>query len=607
MQRGVLPQDRHTRAIRAPADRGRGAEHSGGMARTGTGQYREVWKHRDFRLLTWAFLVDAIGSWAYNVVLIVWVFDKTGSPTWVAATTAASWLPRLVFSPYAGVLADRYERRRVMLGSSPLSCVAMVGVTVVIATDAPVVLALVFSGVTTSFVTGYRPAAGGVLPDVVGERGLVAANAIFGGLDSLAVVVGPGIGGLILLADSPTVGVAANAASFLGAAVLVSRLRIRSTGDAGDSGEGLFRQLADGATALWQRRIALVLVVFCALDSMVYAASTVINVPLSEHLGTGSEGYSYLIAGFALGGVLAAGLANRASASHRLAPVILLGMFALALPFAALAAVDSPVAAFLLVSVSGVGMIIVDVLALTALQREVPREVLGRVLGIFESVIPGSLLVASFITAALLKTWGLTGALLAIGFGFAAAAVLGIGPVLRTDRASLATVRALAPRVTLLESLGLFTGAARPMLERLAAAAVESTVPADLVIVREGDPADALWVLTEGEVAVSARGEGRAEKPLRTMPAPTFFGEIGILRGVPRTATVRAVTPCVLLRIDADEFSAAVTASGVSGSVLAQSTARLARTHPRLAASAEAVTLPAQRLDEPAVEQRTDA
>jgi CRP-like cAMP-binding protein/predicted MFS family arabinose efflux permease len=575
------------------------------MARSGTGQYREVWKHRDFRLLTWAFLVDEIGSWAYNVVLIVWVFDKTGSPTWVAATTAASWAPRMLFSPYAGVLADRYERTRVMLGSSLLSAAAMVGVTVVIATDAPVVLALVFSGITTAFVTGYRPAAGGVLPDVVGERGLVAANAVFGGLDSLAVVVGPGIGGLILLADSPTIGVAVNAASFLGAALLVTRMTVRSRGDAGAAGEGLVRQVIDGLKALVQRRVALVLVLFCALDSMVYAASTVINVPLSEHLGTGSEGYSYLIAGFALGGVLAAGLANRVSASHRLAPVILLGMFALALPFAALAAVGSPVLAFGLVAVSGLGMVIVDVLALTALQREVPREVLGRVLGVFEALIPGSLLVASFVTAVLLNAWGLTAALVAIGVGFSAAAVLGIGPVVRTDRASLATVRALAPRVTLLESLGLFTGAARPMLERLAAAAVESTVPADTMVVREGEPADALWVLTEGEVSVSARGEGWVEQRLRTMQAPTFFGEIGILRGVPRTATVRATTPCVLLRIDAEDFSGAVQSSGVSSSVLAQSTARLARTHPRLAASGE-VTLPAQRSDESAVEQRSE-
>lgn len=575
------------------------------MARSGTGQYREVWKHRDFRLLTWAFLVDEIGSWAYNVVLIVWVFDKTGSPTWVAATTAASWAPRMLFSPYAGVLADRYERTRVMLGSSLLSAAAMVGVTVVIASDAPVVLALVFSGITTAFVTGYRPAAGGVLPDVVGERGLVAANAVFGGLDSLAVVVGPGIGGLILLADSPTIGVAVNAASFLGAALLVTRMTVRSRGDAGAAGEGLVRQVIDGLQALVQRRVALVLVLFCALDSMVYAASTVINVPLSEHLGTGSEGYSYLIAGFALGGVLAAGLANRVSASHRLAPVILLGMFALALPFAALAAVGSPVLAFGLVAVSGLGMVIVDVLALTALQREVPREVLGRVLGVFEALIPGSLLVASFVTAVLLNAWGLTAALVAIGVGFSAAAVLGIGPVVRTDRASLATVRALAPRVTLLESLGLFTGAARPMLERLAAAAVESTVPADTVVVREGEPADALWVLTEGEVSVSARGEGWVEQPLRTMQAPTFFGEIGILRGVPRTATVRATTPCALLRIDAEDFSGAVQSSGVSSSVLAQSTARLTRTHPRLAASAE-VTLPVQRNDEPAAEQRSE-
>jgi len=110
-----------------------------------TARYRDVLRIHDFRLLVLAFLVDQIGGWAYNVVLIVWVFDQTHSPTWLAATTAAGWIPRGLCSPYAGVLADRYERTKVMLGSSLLSFLTMVGVALVVAGSGPPALALVFA------------------------------------------------------------------------------------------------------------------------------------------------------------------------------------------------------------------------------------------------------------------------------------------------------------------------------------------------------------------------------------------------------------------------------------------------------------------------------
>jgi MFS family permease len=539
-------------------------------------------RHRDFRRLVAAFLVDQIGSWAYNVVLIVWVFDETHSATWISATTAAGWVPRLLFSAYAGVLADRYERTTVMLYSALLSFVAMTGVALVVASTGPVALALVFAAIAASFATGYRPASSAIIPDIVNEQDLVSANAVFGGLESLVVVLGPGIGGLLLLVGSPAVGITVNALSFLASALLLYPMRVRSTGDAGAHGESLVAQIGAGFGALRHLPIAVALVAFCYLDSAVYAASTVVFEPLSHQVGTGSNGYSYLIAAFSLGGVLAAPLTNVLSASPRLAPWTLGGIFMLALPFAAATLTHSApaVAAFLVVS--GAGMVIVDVLAITALQRDVPREMLSRVFGIFESVLPAALLASSFITAIILRSVGLTDTLLIIGFGFSAAAILGVPPLLHADRRNVAAVRALRPRVDLLEALDLFTGASRASLERLASGATPVLMAAGTIVVREGDPADALWVLSSGDVTVTARGEGARARQLRTMRAPSYFGEIGLLRGIPRTATVRTINDCELLRIEAGDFLEAAQGAGVSSSALARSTARLARSHPRL-------------------------
>ena len=257
---------------------------------------------------------------------------------------------------------------------------------------------------------------------------------------------------------------------------------------------------------------------FCALDSAIYGAATVIYAPLSVHLGTGPNGYSYLLAGAALGGVIAAGLANRASASTRLAPIIVGSLCLEALPFLFTALVHAPAAAFVLQVASGVGMIIVDVLALTALQRDLPGAVLSRVLGVFDTLILSAIVIASFAASILYAASGndLDTVLIAIGVFFPVVALLGLPVLIRADRKVAGEIAALAPRVDLLARLDLFSGAPRPVLERLAAAAVEHELPARKLLIREGDAADALWILVDGALNVRIQGDRRRRGSCRS-------------------------------------------------------------------------------------------
>ncbi|MDX6218467.1 MAG: hypothetical protein QOJ48_148, partial [Frankiales bacterium] len=187
------------------------------------------------------------------------------------------------------------------------------------------------------------------------------------------------------------------------------------------------------------------------------------------------------------------------------------------------------------------------------------------------------------ITAPLLNLFGLTTTLLIIGFGISAISVLALPPVLRADRSSALVAAALRPRVALLEVLDLFAAAGRPALERLAASVEVVELPADSFVMREGEPADALWVLVTGEVAVSAVGEGARSHRLRTMGPRSYMGEIGLLRNLPRTATIKTLEPCQLWRIPGEDFLAAVEAGSISSSMQTGMSSRLARSHPRLA------------------------
>lgn len=545
-------------------------------------RYRDALRLRDYRLLITAFLVDSIGGWAYNVVLVVYVFDRTGSPTWISIFLAASWVPKMLLAPYAGLLADRHERSRIMLVSALLALAVMSAMTVLVFLDAPLALILISAIALAVSVSPYNPAAQALLVDAVGERDLPAANGLFLTCESLVIVIGPAIGGLLLLTGEPVSAMALNALTFLVTALLVVRIRTRSQGDALlESGESQFRQITAGLRALRDEPVAGVLVLYCLLCTSVAGTTAVLYVALSEKFGTGTEGYSYLLAGFALGGVLSASATNRL-ASGRLAPAVLGGMLLLSLPYVVVIWVNDPITGALLQIVAGAGMVVVDVLAITALQRQMPRGVLSRVFALLDTGVYAASIAGSFGAAALLAATDLTTTLLILGLGFSALSIAGIRPLVIADRQSAAAVAALQPRIALLQALDLFAALPRPALEELARCIEEVQAEPDKVLIREGDPADALWVLLGGQVDVMSKGSSEQPQKLPSLEPVSYFGEIGLLRGVPRTATVRTAEPSTLYRIPADCFLEAVQGGRASSSLLAMANTRLARTHPRL-------------------------
>lgn len=548
-------------------------------------------RHHDFRLLMASFAISASGSWAFNVGLAVFVYDQTHSPAWVGAATIGRFVPSLLFGAYGGVLAERFERVRLMVTLDWLCAVWMGLLTVVAALEGPVLLAIVLASFTSVTSMVYEPAVAAVTPETVPENDLAAANTLRNTVDNVAVVAGPAIGGLLLLAGPPSLALGANAVSFAWSAVLVARMRVRSRPvDVTEGGSsGPLRQMTVGFRAIASSATATMLVAYSVVASFVYGVDTVQFVVLSEErFGTGATGYGYLLAGLGVGGIAAAGLVNRLAAWPRLGPVILLGMAVYCVPTLLFLVVDQPVAAFVVQAVRGAGTLVVDVLAVTALQRSLPSDVLARVFGAFFTLVLVAISLGALVTPPLISGLGLDPSLWFAGALLPALCALGWPWLRRMDAENVEQAARLEPRVALLGRTGIFAEASRPVLERLAQAAEERTVPAGEVVIREGDPADALYVLESGEMAVHAHGESGRDTPLPSMGPGSFFGEIGVLEGIPRTATVTSSVASVVLRIDADTFLEALTDAPASTSLLEGARSRLARTHPsrRLAAPA---------------------
>lgn len=546
--------------------------------------YRSALRHRDLRLLLGGLVVSATGSWAYNVALLAFVFERTHSLGWVGAAGLGRFVPALVFSSYGGVVAERFERVRVMVVSDVACLLTQGGMAAVALVDGPVQAVIALAALTSVANVVYNPSVAAMIPQVVGEDDLAAANALNSTVENLVVITGPAIGAGLLALGAPSTVFAINAASFGLSALTVSRMRARSRPvDVTEGGEaGALAQMLVGLRAITGSRAARVPVLMCALVSFVYGTDSVLFVGVSEHkLGTGAEGFGYLMAGLGVGGVLMATTVDRLAGSRRLAAVITAGAVLYCVPTALLTVVHSPGLAFGLQVVRGGSTLIVDVLAMTALQRAVAPDVAARVFGVFFAVVLGAISLGTVITPAIVSGVGLDAALIVMAFVPAAVGLLAFPALRALDRDAQTRLAELAPRVALLEKLGIFAAAPRPVLERLAAACVEVTFPAGATIIREGDVADALYVLLDGEAEVVAGGHahGQAEH-LRTMGPGTYFGEIGLLERIPRTATVTAATGCRAYRIDGDEFLDALAAAPPATTLLEVAGGRLARTHP---------------------------
>ena len=540
-------------------------------------------RHRDFRLLMSAFATSCAGSWAYNVALAVFVFEQTQSLTWVAAATIGRFVPSLVLGAYGGVLAERFERVRLMTVVDVISAVWMLLLALVAVLEGPVLLAIALAGLTSISGAVYEPAVAAITPQTVPERDLAAANTLRNVVDNVAVIGGPALGALLLLAGPAALVFAVNAASFAVSAVIVRRMSVRSRPvDVTEGGTvGPLQQMLVGFRAIGSSATATLLVLYSVVASFVYGVDTVQFIELSrEQLGTGANGYGYLLAGLGVGGVLAAGLVNRLAAAPRLGGVILLGMVVYCGPTLLFLFVTSPVAAFGIQGVRGAGTLVVDVLAVTALQRSLPPDLLGRVFGAFFTAVLAAISLGALVTPVAIGVLGLDASLWLAGGLLPALCLLGVPWLRRMDDANVASVAALEPRIEALGRLGIFAEASRPVLERLARMSIEQAVPAGTTLIREGAEPDAFYALLDGEMAVRSRGEGTSEVELPTMRDGAWFGEIGLLQRIPRTATVTATRDSRVLRISGEDFLSSLSDAPASTALLEGARSRLARTHP---------------------------
>jgi len=535
-----------------------------------------VLRHPGVRRLQLAFLGSTLGDWAYATAIVVWAYEDGGAKA-VGAYQAVRFITMAVVAPAGGVVADRMSRRTFMIVSDLLRAALVTGAGLIVVTDgpAPAVYALAILAAVAG--SPFRAAEAGLLTELVDSPSeLTTANALSTNVENVMLFAGPALAGVIIGASGVEEVFWLNAATFIWSTALLLGVRVRATdGDAGQPGPvdeadqaeagdagatGFWAELTSGFGLIGRDRDLRSVALLAGSVGFAWGAMNVFLVLLAtDVLDSGPKALGYLnsVLGVATvaGGLLILGRLSGSRLGQDLVLGVVVGW---GVPLLAVAAFPTTAIAIAAIVVIGLceplGSLGID----TIPQRLTPSAMVSRVYAGIDSCMVGSMALGALLAPVLVHGVGLRDALALVG-----AIPLVLGVALRRRMRDLDRRLAAPVELALLRAIPAFAELPAPALERLAHAADRLQVPPGESVVVEGGRSDRFYVIVSGEVEVTRRG-----RTLRTEGPGEFFGEIGLLRNVVRTATVTASTACELLVVEQADFLDAVSHMGDGSNAL---------------------------------------
>jgi MFS family permease len=404
-----------------------------------------------FRLLWIGQGTSLLGDQFFLVAVPWLVLKLANDPLALGGVLALAGVPRALFMLLGGAFTDRYSPRAMMLLSDSLR-LALVGLLVILVATGSVQMWMLYAfavgfGVISGF---FIPAASAMMPMVVSPAELQLGNSLYQGAAQLTMFVGPILsGGLIALlghrrsaGGAPEMtGIAAalgvDAVTFL---VSVATLWSMSAGRkaAGHaSGEGnVLRSIREGIHYVWQDAFMRMLFIFLVVVNLLFVGPLLVGIPVlaKSRLTGGAAAYGFVMGGYGGGnllGILLVGGILRL-VRNRMGAYLVGVTVAFAAALIALGFITSTAVAFLVLLTVGIGNGTLLIALMTSLQRQTPKEMLGRIMSLVMLASVGLVPVSQALTGALLKL-NLTGVFLgAGGLMLVTALWLGLQPALKT-------------------------------------------------------------------------------------------------------------------------------------------------------------------------------
>ncbi len=507
-------------------------------------------RNTNLRLLCAAWACSRAAEWAFHVVVGVYAFNAGGAVA-VGIVMFARMVPAAAVSLAGTAFADRFARERVLFAVEVVRSGLAVTAALAVAAGAPtgVVFAIAAGHAAVSSIS--LPAAFSLLPSIVATpEELVAANASLLTAQGVGTLAGPVLGGLVVAAQGASAGFVSTAALSAIAGVLLIAMRVEGAAVRTATGEpGLAGGAAGIRSAVAAPGARLILGVFGS-QTLVRGFMTVLVVVVALDLLDLDQSWVGYLTSAPGAGALVGAVAARRLAGRPLAAPFLLGLAAWGIPIAVIGVHPAALVGLVALFIVGIGDAMLDVSGYTLLQRAVPDDVLARVFGVHNAVTLATVGIGSLAAPLLIDAIGTRATLVAVGLLLPALAILSSPRIHRIDREVLPA----SANIDLVRSVPMFATLSVAAAEQIASRLERLDVAAGTEVIRRGDAGDRFYILDEGEFGLARDG-----RDIVICERGDYFGEIALLRDVPRTATVTARTDARVYTLGRDEFQAAVT------------------------------------------------
>jgi predicted MFS family arabinose efflux permease len=499
-----------------------------------------------------ARLTSVTGRWAYTVTLAVFAY-RTGGAGGVAVAGIVRLGPATLVAPFTGALAARFRVERLLLVGGLARTAALAAAAGLIFAGRPAWQVYLCVAAESACSTALRPLQNSLLPGLAQTpEELISATLALSVIESVGVLVGPLLAAVLLQYASIGAVFAAAAASYFVSLIVLLPVRVERDEPTGARlrSEGLFDSALAGLRVVAaDRESGTVLLLYGAQNFVAGALNVLIVVTALHLLGLGQSSVGALTAAIGVGGVVGGGLVLARVRRERHGSDLALGLVLWGVPLVALALAQSETAAFLLLIVVGIGVTVVDVSAVTLLQRAAQGELLAHALGLLQAIFVATVALGTLTAPLLVSEVGARKALLLTGIPLPLLAAALWRHLKRLDSGE----RPASPWAQLLAETTIFAPLSSSTREQIARSLRERALPPRTVVFSQGDRGDAFYLVERGEVDVEV-----ADRQVRTLGAGDYFGEIALLRDVPRTATIRTVGEVKLLALDRESFLATV-------------------------------------------------
>jgi DHA3 family macrolide efflux protein-like MFS transporter len=564
-----------------------------------------VFRNKNFTLLWTGQFVSTVGSSLTSLAASILIFRLTGSALSVGLMLMATAAPSLLVGLVAGVLVDRFDRKRIMIAADMIRAVLVLLIPVLV----PIHIAWLYVIITLNSAVGqfFDPAHASVLPEVASDEELAAANSFIAISSFGSTAVGFAASGLIASQFPIEWAFYLDGLSFVLSALCIVFIQIKPLEVEGRTGlSTILRNIRTGTKFLLENSVLRSLLYISVPVLLSFGLWNSLLLPFAERALHATE-FEYGLqegltsVGFVIGSLLMARLCDRIREGQWIS-IGYMGMALVAILYSQVSAVSL---AIILVGISGFFNAPSAIARRVLIQRTVPREIRGRVNSAFfvsrDVVLLLGMAVAGLADVVDVRIMILGSAALLLVSGLLSLIMTGIGQPASEWKKTLQLLRAapvvsalgegavatLADMDLLIGHLPVFANLSLEDRKQFIQGARVFQVSQGETIVRHGETADEVFFILSGKAVAGVAPASGEYRSLSIMGKGDFFGEIAALTGMPRTADVVAEEDIKLLQVPAENVHRLMTEPRLRYLFLSKLTDRLSRTHeadfPRLA------------------------